>query len=120
MLTDFHPPEDSPLPNTEQVRAALSNPQRLLEDAAAATPGWSAPYGGPDGVAVLSGMLRHELDALAREISSLRTVAIAEMLREDSLATAGRKLGLGRTGVHKLSSQARKSRFVSLLTKGLW
>lgn len=115
---DSSPP--GALPDTPEVRAALADPDVLLRAAHEASAGWSAPFGGPDGVALLPAELRRQLDDKANEVSALRSAAVAEMLRDRSLSTAGKILGIGKTAVDKINKKALDSEFIHLVAKGLW
>lgn len=118
----MHPTQrgDGRLPDTPAVRAALMDPDSLLAAAAAGGKGWADAYGGPEGVALLADEIRRQLDRQARQVAELRAVAVAELLRDRSLASAGKLLGIGKTAVHKINRSALGSTYERLLKKGQW
>jgi hypothetical protein len=104
-----------------QPDGASTDWRALLGAAAAAAPGWSTPYGGPEGVAVLAAELRRQLDDEARLLSALRAVAVAELLRERSMANVGESLGISKAAVQKINAAAgRRGPFYNLLASGDW
>lgn len=113
-------PIPGPLPDTPEVHAALADPDVLLRAACQAAAGWSEPFGGPQGVALLTAEIRRQLDEKANEVSSLRSAAVAEMLRDQSLSTVGKLLGIGKTAVDKINKKALGSDFKHLVAKGTW
>ena len=112
----------TPVPNTAEVRAALEDPIGFLAIAAAGANGWSEPYGGPAGVALLSGHIRDWMDQQSHAFSALRAVAVAELVRDESLAGVGRILGVTKSAVDRINKEvARKpSPFINLLAEGTW
>ena len=103
------------------IAEVLADPEPFLDAAANGEPGWSAAYGGPDGVAVITGRLRDHLRDKQRQVASLRAAAVATMLRDRSLAAVGRLLGVGKTAVHKVHQEGIASSaanpFYDLATK---
>lgn len=110
------------IPDTPEVRAALDDPWLLVKAATGNGPGWSEPYGGPEGVALLATEIRERLDVQARAIAELRSVAVAELLRDQSLSAVGKVLGIGKTAVHKIVNEVSKRphNYRHLLAEGKW
>ncbi|MGB3676803.1 MAG: hypothetical protein WA988_20430 [Candidatus Nanopelagicales bacterium] len=108
------------LPDTPEVRAALADPKVLLDAADAGGDGWAVPFGGPQGVAQLTGEIRHLLEEQARDVAALRAVAVAELLRDQSMSVVGQLLGIGKSAVHKINQAASGSPFEFLLARGQW
>lgn len=116
------PPPPPDVPDTPAVQAALADHTLLIQAAHNGVPGWSEPYGGPAGVAALAGTIRDHLTAQAQEMASLRSAAVAELLRDRSLSAVGTALGISKQAVHKINSDAMKGSRSStrLLAEGLW
>jgi DNA invertase Pin-like site-specific DNA recombinase len=110
------------VPDTPAVRDALADPSTLVRAARDGDQGWSEPYGGPEGVAALTSAIRDHLTAQAQEMTSLRAVAVGELLRDRSLSAVGKALGISKQAVHKINNEAAKgsSKFTRLLAEGLW
>lgn len=79
----------------------LADAARLLADAHRAEPGWSAPYGGPEGVALEAERLRAATTHLLTELIDLRSAAYAELLEEESLRAVEKRTGLSRSTISK-------------------
>lgn len=108
------------VPDTPEVRAVLADYSLLLQAARSGRPQWSAPYGGPKGVAVLAVLIRDHLTSQAQQAASLRAVAIGELLRDQSLSAVGAALGISKQAVHKANRDALSGAFAPLLAEGLW
>lgn len=98
------------------------DPLELLRAAQDAGPGWSAAYGGPEGVAVLAEAARQAVMAQAGDLAALRRVAIAELCRDRHLADIGRSLGISKAAVHKLHREVDRQphELDRLLSEGIW
>lgn len=66
-------PSDVTAVSAEVVAEVLRDPAGFLDAAAAAAPGWSARYGGPEGVAQLTSVLHDRLAQLTKLNAELRT-----------------------------------------------
>lgn len=114
---------DSRIADTPEAAAAYNeDPGLLIAAAREALPGWSAAYGGPVGVAILVRAFQRELEEIMQTYAALRAAAVAELLRDESLADVGRRLGISKTAVHELSraSKSPVNEFIQLNRKGLW
>lgn len=71
-LSGMEPADVTAVP-AEVVAEVLRDPSGFLEAAAQAAPGWSARYGGPEGVAQLTMVLHDHLARLTKLNAELRT-----------------------------------------------
>lgn len=118
-VTDTSP---KPPPGVDLPYDSRPDPLELLQAAHAAEPGWSEPFGGPEGVAVLAELARQAVMRQAGDLAALRRVAIAEWCRTSTPPEIGRALGISRNAVHKLNNEvARQPHDLNrLLWEGLW
>lgn len=94
--------------STDQPRGddLLVERAALMERAATASlshpdPGWSAQWGGPDGVARLASQAAMVLRARADELDALRAAAVARLTQDDSPAQVARDFGVSRPAIIK-------------------
>ena len=78
-----------------------------MDLAAAAEPGWSEPFGGPRGVALLAPALQEAALAEIGSISRVRSMAIRELLNTHSLAEVAKMLGISKQAVSQAAKQNR-------------
>lgn len=76
-------------------------PGEFLRQVATAHPGWSAPYGGPEGVARATLTMQDVLKVQASELAAVRAAAIEELLTTRSLSEVARMLGVSKQAVSK-------------------
>lgn len=74
---------------------------RLLTAARTGDPGWSATFGGPNGVALAADLGSELATQLVTELIALRTAAIAQLLEEESLRAVARRTGINRSTISK-------------------
>lgn len=99
-----HPPIDETRAATPPSRPG---PAAFLEAVQAAHPGWSARYGGPDGIIALTGLLLEDLAEQSRIIAAVRTAAIREQLATEPGAVIARRHHLSRQAIHRAANAAR-------------
>lgn len=83
------------------IDAVLSDPTEFLEAVERGGPGWSDPYGGPEGVARIAGRLRDQAKEQQRRYGAIRATAIAALLQDRSLTSVAKALGVSKSAVHK-------------------
>jgi hypothetical protein len=94
-------PADVTAAPAEVVVEVLRDPAAFLDAAAKAAPGWSARYGGPEGVAQLTIVLHDHLADLTKRNADLRTSTLIYLRTgaNMSLAKLGNLLGMSRQRV---------------------
>ena len=80
-----------------------TGPVDFLARAAAAEPGWSTAYGGPEGIARLAVDLQRQLNDQAEQIAQIRAAAVRELLSTRTLAQVGQMLGISKQAVAKIA-----------------
>lgn len=103
-MSESQPPADATYASTPPLRPG---PAEFIEDITPAQPGWSQPYGGPDGVIALTGLLLEDLAEQSRVIAAVRTAAIREQLRTEQGAVIARRHHLSRQAIHRAANAAR-------------
>lgn len=81
-------------------------PQELLSCAVSADPGWSDPYGGPQGVERHCAQMIEDLTRQAAQLGELRAFAMAETLKTHSVAEVAARLGVTRQAVERVAKRA--------------
>lgn len=112
---------------SEVVEEVLRDPSGFLAAAAEAAPGWSARYGGPEGVAQLASALHEHLAQITQRNAALRgaTVLYLHTHRSLQLLTIARLLGVTKGAVNHViqrarSDSARGTGFTQLESPSAW
>lgn len=105
-MTDTQPPVDN-VPDA--LGADRPSPEAFLAEVARAEPGWSARYGGIDGVISLTARLLEDVADMSAAVAAIRTTAIQEELRRDSATSIARRHGISRQAVTRAAT-ARRAR----------
>ncbi|MBN6750220.1 helix-turn-helix domain-containing protein [Micrococcus luteus] len=79
------------------------DPGEFLNEVRHATPGWSAPYGGPEGIERLTVQLQDTLKQQSRDVAAVRVAAIQHMLTTQSASEVARRLGISRQALSKIA-----------------
>lgn len=101
-------PADVTSVSARVVAKVLRDPATFLEAAAKAEPGWSARYGGPEGVVELTSVLQEHLAQLTKLNAAARaaTVVYLRTYPKLSLLTVARLLGGSKSLAQKLERRA--------------
>lgn len=83
------------------------SPETFLNLIAEPEPGWSAQFGGPDGIIGLTGTLLEDLAQQSSIIAAVRTAAIREQLRAEPGTAIARRHHISKQAVHKAAGAAR-------------
>jgi len=126
-LTRMEPADVTAVP-TEVVAEVLRDPMGFLDAAAQAAPGWSEPYGGPEGVAQLTSVLHARLAQLTKLNADLRISTLVYLRTQARLpfARLGELLGITRQRVQLTlkaaveATQETPRRFAHLESKRGW
>lgn len=102
------PPVDRPRVH-DALGADRPTPEQFLREIADPAPGWSARYGGPDGVIALTARLLDDIADMSTAVAAIRTTAIQEEMRADSATNIARRHGISRQAVQKAAT-ARRAR----------
>lgn len=76
-------------------------PHEFLATTRNAEPGWSTPYGGPEGIARLCAELQTELVRQSEQIAAIRTAAIRQLLTTRSGVDVAHTLDISKSAVSK-------------------
>lgn len=93
----------------EVMSTEITAPATFLTLVRNAHKGWSAPLGGPEGVARLTVSLQDALKMQAEQLAGVRAAAIAEMLQTQSLSQVARALGVSKQAISRASKAPRWS-----------
>lgn len=104
-MTDMQPPVAPHAGDARQRQPPA--PSEFIEEAHSGQPGWSAAYGGPDGVIALTGELLETLATQSRLIAAVRTAAIREQLRTEAATSIAARHHISRQAVSKTAKAAR-------------
>ena len=103
-------PADVTAASAEVVTEVLRDPAGFLTAAEEAAPGWSARYGGPEGVAQLTSVLHDHLAQLTQTNAALRTATVVYLRTHPqmSLLTIARLLGVTKGVIQKVMRRAEE------------
>lgn len=116
-------PADVTAAPAEVVAEVLRDPSGFLAAATEAAPGWSTRYGGPQGVAQLTGVLHDRLAELTKLNADLRTSTLIYLRSQEhmSLGKLAGLLGVTRSAVQVASRRRDEAgAFAQLESPGGW
>lgn len=115
-------PSDVTAVKPEVVSEVLAKPTDFLAAAAEAAPGWSARYGGPEGVVQLTSVLQDHLAHLTKVNAELRTSTVIYLKTHAglSLTTLARLLGVTKGAVQHVLRRTELGPFARLDEREAW